>query len=385
MKFIIIISIFVIVFGLVGYYVYIRAMQAFAGTFLTSKIVLFSYIFLLSAFLLGKTVEYYSIGILSNTLIKIGSISLGIFLYFLFFIVFFDFLRGLNYFTNFFPSFITFDYQKTKFLFGIGTIVAVLVIFFVGFINAFSPKVKSLDIEINKNSSHFESLNIVAVSDIHLGTMVNKRKTNRLIKAINDLKPDLVLFAGDIIDDNINVVKYYNLLNSFKEIKSKYGVYSCLGNHEYISGAHKDLSVFQENGITMLKDTTIKVDDKFYIIGRDDVEGKSFNGGERKSLEELTKDVDFTLPVFLLDHQPFKLEKSAEHQIDLQFSGHTHNGQMWPFNYITGLLFEEDWGYLKKENTHFYISAGFGTSAMPICVGSYSEIVNIQVALVSPI
>ena len=121
------------------------------------------------------------------------------------------------------------------------------------------------------------------------------------------------------------------------------------------------------------------MNDKFYIISRYDIEGKNVSGEKRKSLDELTKDIDFKLPVFLLDHQPYNLEKTAEYAIDLQFSGHTHNGQIFPFNYITGLLFEEDWGHLKKKNTNFYISSGFGTAVMPIRVGSRSEIVNIKI------
>jgi len=68
--------------------------------------------------------------------------------------------------------------------------------------------------------------------------------------------------------------------------------------------------------------------------------------------------------------------------VDLQFSGHTHSGQFWPFNYITGLIFEKDWGYLKKRNTHFYISAGYGTSVVPIRVGNTSEVINFRISVV---
>ena len=222
-------------------------------------------------------------------------------------------------------------------------------------------------------------MHIVAVSDIHLGTMVNKTKAKRLINIINKLKPDIVIIAGDIIDDNIKVVKYYKLLEYFKELNPKYGVYSCPGNHEYISRAYKDFDYFENNGIHMLKDSAVLIDNKFYIIGRDDIQGKSITNKERKSLEELTKNIDLNLPVFLLDHQPYKLDKTAEHAIDLQFSGHTHNGQMWPFSYITRLIFEQDWGYLKKKKTHFYISSGYGTAVVPIRLSSDSEIISIIV------
>jgi len=373
------ISILLLLLGSSGYYVYIRATQAFPGIFVKSVPILILYIFLLSSFFIGKIVENYSIGGFSNLLVNIGSVAAGLFLYALLFVIFFDIIRLLHNFIPY-PAFITADYQKTKLILGIITLISISSIFVIGFINAGNPKVKNLDISINKSNSDLKTLNIVAVSDIHLGTMVNIRKTKRLIKAINDLNPDVVLMGGDIIDDNLNVVKYFELLPHFKDINAKYGVYSCLGNHEYISRAHEDLPYFEQNGIHMLKDSSVKIDDSFYIIGRDDIEGKSISGKPRKSLDELTRGIDFDLPVFLLDHQPYKLEETAKYGIDLQFSGHTHNGQFWPLNYITGLLFEEDWGYLKKKDTHFYVSSGYGTAVVPIRVSNDSEIVNIKIS-----
>jgi len=379
MRIIIFFSIFFLIFGLSGYYVYIRTTQAFSGTFVDSIAFLILYIFLLTSFFTGKLVEVYSVGVISNTLVKIGSIGAGIFLYAFLLVIFFDLLRLINFIIPFYPRFIESNYQKTKLVIGIITLSIISVIIIAGYINARNPIIKNLNITINKNQIGLDKLNIVAVSDIHLGTMVNKTKIKRLIHNIKQLNPDLVLIAGDIIDDNIKVVKHYNLLNYIKDLNPKYGVYSCLGNHEYIGRAYSDLDYFEKNGIHMLKDTTIKVDNKFYIIGRDDIEGKTFSGKKRKSLDELTKDIDFKLPVFLLDHQPYKLEKTAEYAIDLQFSGHTHSGQIWPFNYLTELLFEEDWGYLKKKNTHYYITSGYGTAVIPIRVGNKPEIVNIKI------
>lgn len=352
-------------------------MQAFSGTFATSIPVLILYILLISAFFLGKIIEHYSIGFLSNVLIKIGSVSLGLFLYAFLFVVFFDIIRLVNYIIPFYPAAITADYQKTKLIIGIFSLTLISLIFLNGYFNAFSPKVNNLDITINKNKASFDSLHIVAVSDIHFGTWVNKTKAKRLVTVINKLKPDLVIIAGDIIDDNIKVVKHFKLVEYFKELNPKYGVYSCPGNHEYISGAYKEFDYFEKNGMHMLKDSAVLIDNKFYIIGRDDIQGKSITNKERKSLDKLTKDIDFDLPVILLDHQPYKLDKTAEYAIDFQFSGHTHKGQMWPFNFITNLIFEQDWGYLKKKNTNFYISSGYGTAVIPIRLGNNSEIVSV--------
>ncbi|MCK5535319.1 MAG: metallophosphoesterase [Bacteroidales bacterium] len=379
MKIAIIISIILGIFGSAGYYVYTRATQAFTGTFVSSKVFLGLYILVLVSFFMGKIIEHYSLGFISNFFVRIGSYGLGFFIYALLIIIFFDFIRFINFIIPFYPSFFTADYQKTKLIVGLVSILIISIINIKGYLNARTPVVKELEVSISKSKANFDSLNIVAISDIHLGTMVNKSKTQRLINVINELNPDLVLIAGDIIDDNIKVVKHYELLENFKNIHSKYGVYACMGNHEYISNAHTNLEYFEENGIHILKDTTVKIADSFYIIGRDDLQGERISGKVRKSIDELTTDVDFELPVFLLDHQPFKLDKIAKFPIDLQFSGHTHNGQIWPFNYITGLLFEQDWGYLKKNSTHFYISAGFGTAVMPLRVGNKSEIVSIKI------
>jgi len=379
MRIIIAISIFLIVLGSSGYYVYIRATQSFSGLFSSSKLIIIVYIFLMTSFFIGKIVENYSIGIISNSLVKIGAVAAGYLFYSLLFVVVFDLIRAANSIVPFYPSIVVNNYEKTKAIIGIISLVTITAIYVFGYINAQKLNVKELDISINKSESSFESLNVVAVSDIHLGISVNKKKTKRLIDKINHLKPDLVIIGGDIIDDNLELVKHFKLLEYFKNIESKYGVYSCMGNHEYISRSYKDLNYFEENGINILKDTTINIDNKFYIIGRDDKEGRAINGKERKSIAELSKNIDFKLPVILLDHQPFSLEKTAEYPIDLQFSGHTHNGQFWPLNYITGLIFEEDWGYLKKQNPHFYVSSGYGTAVVPIKVGNKSEIVNIRI------
>lgn len=379
MRIIISLSVFLIVFGFFGFYVYKKIIHAFSKIIKNQKLVFWIYFFLLFSFFLGKIIETFSINIISISLIKIGSLTISYFLYTLIIIIFFDIIRLINFIIPFYPKFIKANYQKTKLIIGIISFIIVTAIFSYGYINTLTPKVKKLDISINKNKLGFDSLNVVAISDIHLGTIVNETKTKKLIKKINEIKPDLVIFGGDIIDDNPKVVKYFGLLKHFKNIKSKYGVYSCMGNHEYISKSNKDIEYYEKNNIHMLIDSTVKIQEKFYIISRDDIAGEQISGKKRKTLKDLTKNIDFKLPVILLDHQPYNLDKTAEYPIDLQFSGHTHNGQVWPFNYITELIFEKAWGYLKKKNTHFYISSGYGTAVVPIRTAGNSEIVNIKI------
>jgi hypothetical protein len=375
MRFIIFFAVVISVFGLAGYYIYSRFSQAFGGTFLNSRIVTYIYIFLVSSIFIGYMLQSVSVNLLSETMVRIGSTTMGILFYVLLFLLFFDLLRLINHFLPFYPDFITTNNQKVKLISGIFTIISVVAIVVYGFFNADRTRIVNLDLKINKNIA---PLNIVALSDIHLGTTVNHSEMDRMIKEINSLNPDIVLMGGDIIDNNIKVVKHYKLIERFREIKSKYGIYTCMGNHDYISRANEELGYYMENGINVLKDTSVLIDNRFWLVGRDDHTADNFSGKKRKSISSLIKDVDASLPVILLDHQPFKLEETSKHPVDLQFSGHTHKGQFWPLGYITGKMFEKDWGYIKKENTHFYISSGFGTAGIPMRVGTQSEIINIK-------
>jgi predicted MPP superfamily phosphohydrolase len=379
MKIAIFLSLFFLLFGSSAYYVYVRLTQAFAGTFVSGRWFQALYVFLMLSFIIGKTVEHFSIGALSHFLVSLGSITLGLFFNALLFVLFVDLLRLVNRLIPFFPAFFREHSAKAAFYTGLIGLFTVLLVFAKGYYNAFSPRVTELELKIHKPGASFDTLNVVAVSDIHLGTMVNEARLNRLISMVNSMHPDLMIIAGDNIDNNIKVVKYDRLLEHFNKIKTRYGIYSCIGNHEYISGAQHYFDYFEQNGIRMLRDTVVELPVGLYIIGRDDVSAHRHSTQKRKTLEELSRNLDFKKAVIVLDHQPYRLDKTAALPVDLQFSGHTHNGQIWPLNYVTRKLFEKSWGYLKKGNTHFYISAGFGTAVMPIRLGSHSEVVHIRI------
>jgi predicted MPP superfamily phosphohydrolase len=121
------------------------------------------------------------------------------------------------------------------------------------------------------------------------------------------------------------------------------------------------------------------MDDKFYIIGREDRDKRNFAGTNRKDIENLMQGLDQSLPIIMLDHQPFELDKKEKLGIDLTLSGHTHHGQMWPLNYITKAIYEVSWGYKKKGDTHVYVSSGVGGWGPPVRIGNRPEIVLINV------
>jgi predicted MPP superfamily phosphohydrolase len=248
----------------------------------------------------------------------------------------------------------------------------------IGYFNAVRPRVTKLEIDIPKKAGKLQSLRIALVTDIHLGTMVGRNRMSYIVERINEMKPDIVLLAGDVVDEDIDPVIRLNLGQMLLSLNSRYGTYAVTGNHEYIGGAERSIAYLQAHGVRVLRDSTTRIDSSFLLVGRDDKDRRRHSGtGTRAELSQLLSEEDFSQPVILLDHQPFALNKAVEAGIDLQLSGHTHAGQIWPLNYITRGIFEVDHGYLKKGNTHFYVSNGAGTWGPPIRIGNTPEIVEI--------
>ncbi|HRX31024.1 MAG TPA: metallophosphoesterase [Tenuifilaceae bacterium] len=255
--------------------------------------------------------------------------------------------------------------------------LVMLIILLAGYINATNPKVSNINIDVNKPLPTGK-VRIAMVSDIHLGTIIGKKELAKLVNTVNKQNPDLVLFVGDVFDEDITPVVNGNMGNLFEQIKSKYGVYAVTGNHEFFGNYTDKISYLKKHKITVLCDTALTVN-SINIIGRYDRQSIRALGHLRKSLVELTKNIDLSKFTILMDHQPANLNEAVNAGIDLQLSGHTHNGQMWPLNYITKAIYEVSMGYKKKGNTHFYVSPGYGTWGPRIRLGNRPEIVVITV------
>ncbi len=302
---------------------------------------------------------------------KIGAYWLAIFYYLIFFVIVAD-LIGLilREFTSFKTSSII-----TVIL---GTIVILCVanLIIKGRKSALETQIVHYDINVDKPNEKYKELLIVLVSDLHLSTLVTNKRLEFLVDKINKLAPDLVLIAGDIIDEDITPFVEENMIQTLKKLKPKIGIYAVPGNHDYYGG-HLDLLArhLKDAGIHILLDEKELVDHNFYIVGRKDLASK-----KRLDLHELLEGIDHTKPIILLDHQPYHLEIPTQLGVDLQVSGHTHRGQFMPNHLITRRLYEVDWGYLQKERSHFVVSSGFGTWGPPIRTGNPSEIVTITVS-----
>ncbi|PLW99693.1 MAG: metallophosphoesterase [Marinilabiliales bacterium] len=374
--FIIFFSVVLVLYALINYYIIRRGLSVIPQGSSLKTWLIFGVSFMAVAFLAGRFLERVSVNWFTATLIWVGSFWLGIMVYLLLQLVLIDLVRLLNMIFGFLPAFT--NPEKVRKLIGVTVISITGFIVLAGHINTWFPVVRNIELEVDKHGGNIEELHIVAFSDVHLGTTIEKRHLSIIVDKVNNLKPDLILIPGDIIDEDIAPVIQNNVGEILKQLDARYGVYAVTGNHEYIGGVKASKKYLAEHGVELLNDTALLINDSFYVVGREDLTIRQFTNGKRKELSEIMMDLDRSKPIILMDHQPFKLEIAEQNGVDLQLSGHTHHGQLWPFNYITNMVYELGWGYKKKGTTHFYVSSGVGGWGPPIRTVNRPEIVSIK-------
>ncbi len=367
-------------YGLINYYIGIKGWQILSSLipFLNSKIYWFIFWLLAFSYIAARFAGKLLPGFVNYILTVTGAYWLGALVYFTLIIAVLKLVTLLDKWMGFLPAWL--KQSPAAPISGLIVILAVASILAYGTWNANNPRVRHYDISIPKQAGEISGLHAAVVSDVHLGTIVGKERLKKMVDMINAQKPDIVFIAGDIIDEDIGPFIKQNMSEHLRSLKTKYGVYFSLGNHEYYGGHLEDIvKHLSEAGVIVLRDRYIKIADSFYVAGREDKAAEHSGGKSRKKLSDLTAGIDKNFPVILLDHQPSNLKEPEEQGIDLQLSGHTHRGQMYPFNYITGIIFEDDWGYLKKGSLQVIVSSGFGTWGPPIRVGNKPELVDITI------
>lgn len=375
-QFLIFFSIVLVIYASINYYIYARAMQAIPATSSFRIWFKWGFLLLVSAYVAGRIMERVYLSAFSDALTWIGSFWLAIMVYGLLFVVLIDIIRLANHFVGFLPQYLYSVQGKATILYL--SMAAVGIIVLAGYINAITPRVNNFTLEVDKQANGLEELNIAMASDIHMGTLVGPRRMGKLVKLMNAQKPDIILLAGDIVDEDLAPVIRQNLGKCLEKLSAPMGIFGITGNHEYIGGAEQAIKYLEEHGITMLRDSVANIGSSFYVAGREDRDKDRFSGRKRLEVAELLSNIDHSLPIILLDHQPFALEKAAEAGVDLQLSGHTHHGQLWPGNFITRAVYEVSMGYKQKGNTHFYVSPGYGGWGPPVRIGNRPEIVMIK-------
>lgn len=265
---------------------------------------------------------------------------------------------------------------------GLTVLALLLALLLWGTRNAWSTVVRRYELEVAKRAGDGRrELRIAVASDLHLGTVVGNAHLERLVKLMEELKPDVILLPGDVLDDSIEPFIRENMAAVLQRLQAQasLGAYACLGNHEYIGGHVEDYAErMKAIGIEVLMDRAVLVGGSFTVAGRKDKAVERFRKEGRLEIRELLEDTDRSLPVILLDHQPYGLDTAAAAGVDLMLSGHTHRGQMAPNHLITRRLFELDWGYLRKGAMHAVVSSGFGFWGPPVRLGSRSEVIDIR-------
>ena len=370
-------TIVLVIYSLINIYIFLKGYHAIPDTRSFRTLYFIVFIVLASTFVAGKILEARHSTVLSDILNIIGGFWMAFMLYGFLFLLLSDILLLALRITGSVGNEKIILFRKWSF---IATVAISVVMITAGFINAIIPVITKYDIAINKSADEIKYLRIAAVSDIHLGSVIRKRSMNKLSGMLKTMEPDLVLLLGDIVDGEIGPVLRGDLLKYFTCPKCNDGLFAITGNHEFIGGAKRTIPYIESKGIKILKDEVAILKGGIQLIGRLDRDSRRYYGKERLPLEELMKQVDKTKPVILLDHQPFQLADSEKNGIDLHLSGHTHNGQMWPLNLITRKIYELSYGYMKKGNTHYIVSSGFGLWGPRIRSGSRSEVLLINLS-----
>jgi uncharacterized protein len=372
-------TIFFTVYTALNYYVFIRGWQALTSYSYLRPYYIIVFVVVTYGYVFSKLLYKFLPPLVYDIWLGIGAIWFAFLVYFILILLGLDLIRLLESFFQFLPKFIYNNFEQTKKITAFIIIALVSLIVFFGNLNKRDITIKNLEITLPKGSSKLNELNVVMASDLHLSPIDGERLLSIIVDKINSVNPDIILFAGDIVDDKASILKERGIGESFKRLNAKYGIYSITGNHEFINEVEPTVKFMEDYGMKVLRDNFELVDSSFYVIGREDVAMRQFTGKERKSLEQIISSINSDLPKLLLDHTPVKLEQAEKNGIDIQFSGHTHHGQIWPANIITNMIYEVSWGYLKKGNTHYYVTSGAGTWGPPIRTGSKSEIVNIKI------
>lgn len=312
---------------------------------------------------------------IANPILYVGIYYVAILSYLMVIFPIFDILRFANSRYSFLPKHVVannnFNFYITIFL---GLAIGTILIY--GTWSGRSSYVKAYDVKIAKTLK-LDNLKIALISDIHLGDYMDIKRLKALVNEVNEMKPDIVLIAGDLIDSSIKPFVDNKMAKEVGRLTSKYGTYFSFGNHDLGKKADQLTRLLTEQGVTVLKDEYRLIDDSFYVVGREDVAIERM-GGTRKALKDITEPLDRTKPVIVIDHNPKDISEARNEKVDLQVSGHTHNGQFIPYNFLVNRGYDMVYGFDAMDDFNIVVSSGYGTWGPPIRIGSRSEIVQIN-------
>ncbi|MEU7579498.1 metallophosphoesterase [Streptomyces sp. NPDC041068] len=237
------------------------------------------------------------------------------------------------------------------------------------------PEVKRVTVPLAKLPRGAHGFRIAVVSDIHLGPILGRGFTQRVVDTINATQPDLIAVVGDLVDGSVEDLR--PAAAPLAGLKARHGAYFVTGNHEYFSGAEQWVDHVRELGLSPLRNARTELP-WFDLAGVDDVAGE--NEGKGPDFAKALGDRDRSRASVLLAHQPVVIHDAVEHGVDLQLSGHTHGGQLWPGNFIADLANPTLAGLERYGDTQLYVTRGAGAWGPPVRVGAPSDITVVELA-----
>lgn len=330
---------------------------------------------------------------LRRPLFKIGAYWLGISLYLILYVAVIDLLRWI--YSKVFKDKYNEFYARTICTLLIIILTGVTSIY--GIINAKIVRTTEYEITINKDGGNFKEMTIAMFGDPQFGYNIGEYHLKQAVDIINKNDVDIVCVAGDIFDNQYSAIKNPDkLIDLFNQIKSKYGMYAVLGNHDVeepiLCGftfndddlenklASKEMLDFiKKSGMVLLYDENVIINDSVNLYGRADQERPNLGNITRKESGDIFKEVDTTKPLFVLDHEPREYDELEKAGVDLMMAGHTHDGQLWPTKIATDIIWENPYGLWVKNAFHAITTSGLGLFGPNMRVGTIAEVCIIHV------
>ena len=330
---------------------------------------------------------------LRRPLFKIGAYWLGISLYLILYVALIDLLRWI--YSKVFKDKYNDFYARTICTLLIIVLTGATSIY--GIINAKIVRTTEYEITINKDGGNFKEMTIAMFGDPQFGYNIGEYHLKQAVDIINKNDVDIVCVVGDIFDNQYSAIKHPDkLIDLFNQIKSKYGMYAVLGNHDVeepiLCGftfndddienklASKEMLYFiKKSGMVLLYDENVIINDSVNLYGRADQERPNLGNITRKESGDIFKEVDTTKPLFVLDHEPREYDELEKAGVDLMMAGHTHDGQLWPTKIATDIIWENPYGLWVKNAFHAITTSGLGLFGPNMRVGTIAEVCIIHV------
>lgn len=367
---------FFLVYGLLHVYAFFKARSALSLSFKTGiYLTAFMLLMILSPFIINIS-ERYGYEFFARVMSYIGYLWMGGLLLFFSSSLLFDIYRLFVYVSAFIlRKNLAVMIPSAGFSFFIPLLLSIAISFY-GYFEAKNIHTENLIIRTSKLPNNIKRLKIVQISDVHLGLIIREERLKNIIRIIKEAKPDILVSTGDLVDGQINKIE--DLAEMLDEIKPEYGKFAVTGNHEFYAGLDQALDFTMKAGFKLLRGERVSVEGIINIAGVDDRTLYTAGLSDNVTEKELLTGLDHNKFTILLKHRPL-VDNDSIGFFDLQLSGHTHKGQLFPFSLFTKMYYPSDSGILKLfNNSLLYVSRGAGTWGPPIRFLSPPEVTVIE-------